>query len=312
MDRHTKQPEDQGAVRRRLGRGLNALLGTGAAKQAAESGEPEGPLPEYRQISVQSIERNPSQPRTDFAPESLSELADSIKQHGVLQPILVLPQGENFQLIAGERRWLAAGKAGLETIPCRVIKRDAQSNCEVAIEENLKRQDLNPLEKAKAFQDYRDRFGCSIEELAQKLSMKRSTVSNFLRLLELPEPVKQSLLGGKLSNGHARALLSLQRSEDQIQLCRRIERESLSVRSTEGEVRRLLTQEEVLPFPKESNRPPKTEKTSHVQSLQDQLCRHLGAKVEIRLSGPETGKLIIHFQSNDDFERLLRQLRRVA
>ena len=195
---------------------------------------------------------------------------------------------------------------------CRIIERDDRGSTEAALEENLKRKDLNPLEKAMAFQDYRDRFGCSIEELAKKLSMKRSTVSNFLRLLELPDVVKESLSQDRISNGHARALLSVSQDEQRIELCRRIERESLSVRATEAEIRKLLKSEGTIPFPKKDGHSPAPGLTSHLRSLQEQLRQQLGAKVEIRPSGKEQGKIVIHFQSNDDFESILRQLRRAA
>ncbi|MCH8243368.1 MAG: ParB/RepB/Spo0J family partition protein [Planctomycetes bacterium] len=311
-DQLEKTPKSQGPARRRLGRGLNALLGNHAEVEPTDSSGRRDETGSMRQIAVDSIERNPFQPRKEFGDASLQELAASIGQHGLLQPLLVRRRGGNFQLIAGERRWLAAQQAGLETVPCHIIERDDRGSTEAAIEENLKRKDLNPLEKATAFQDYRDRFGCSIEELAQKLSMQRSTVSNFLRLLELPDAVKEALSQDRISNGHARALLSVTQAAHRIELCRRIERESLSVRATEAEVRKLLKSKGTIPFPKKDEHSPASQLTSHLRSLQEQLRQQLGAKVEIRPSGKERGKIVIHFQSNDDFERILRQLRRAA
>jgi len=269
------------------------------------------------QIHVELIERNPFQPRKDFDPESLSELVESVKQHGVLQPLLVRPSGAQYQLIAGERRWMAARQAGLETVPCRVLELEDQAMCEAALEENLKRKDLNVLEKAQAFQDYLHRFSTTPDELARQLSMSRSSLSNFLRLLELSEFVKEALLAERVSYGHARAVLSLPH-EGQIALCQRIEAESLSVRQTEAAVRELLKQQqdgvaETIPFTAAaSGKPSPAEASNHVRSVEEQLQQLLGVPVAIKLSGKEKGKIVIPFSNNDEFERILRQLRRAA
>ena len=305
-------------IRRRLGRGLNALLGDDVVATdmpiSTGSGEPPAPHGELRQITVNAIERNPYQPRTEFEASSLRELSDSIQQHGVLQPLLVraLPNG-GWQLIAGERRLMAAKQAGLATVPCRVLELEEQQVCEVALEENLKRKDLNVLEKAQAFANYLQQFGRTIEELSKQLSLDRSTVSNLLRLLDLAEPVKQSLRSEKISGGHARTLLSLP-TEQQIALCQRIETESLSVRATEAAVRELLAEsrssEETVAFDPQHKAKPTA--TQHVLSLQGQLRDLLGVPVEIKLRGKESGQIVITFGSNDDFERVLRVLRRAA
>lgn len=304
-------------IRRRLGRGLNALLGDDVATSdsptttnSAETTQ-QG---ELRQVPVNAIERNPYQPRTEFEESSLRELSDSIQQHGVLQPLLVraLPNG-GWQLIAGERRLMAAKQAGLATVPCRVLELEEQQVCEVALEENLKRKDLNVLEKAQAFANYLQQFGRTIEELAKQLSLDRSTVSNMLRLLDLAEPVKQSLRSDKITGGHARALLSLS-AEKQIALCQRIESEALSVRATEAAVRDLLASPkpdaDTVAFDPQHKTKPTT--TQHVLSLQGQLRDLLGVPVEIKLRGKESGQIVITFGSNDDFERVLRVLRRAA
>jgi ParB family chromosome partitioning protein len=210
--------EGQGFVRRRLGRGLSALLGGNTP--ADGMGDADGasaviPMSaravptDSNHIHTELIERNPFQPRKDFDPESLSELVESIRQHGVLQPLLVRPCGTQYQLIAGERRWMAARQAGLETVPCRVLELEDQAMCEAALEENLKRKDLNVLEKAQAFQDYLHRFSTTPDDLARQLSMSRSSLCNFLRLLDLSDFVKDALLAERVSYGHARAILSL-------------------------------------------------------------------------------------------------------
>lgn len=296
--------------RRRLGRGLNALIGFGGYREQT-------PIEESPQneISIDLIERNPFQPRVDFDNQAMNELVDSIRQHGVLQPLLVRPHQGGYQLIAGERRWIAARRAGLTTVPCRVLPLSDQELCEVSLEENIKRQDLNVLEKASAFHDYLERFGCTIEELARRLSMDRSTVSNFLRLLELPDSVKVLLRGGQITAGHARALLCLNESQ-QIQLAERIATEGWSVRRTEEEVRALVQkatisvdkEEPAKSSPTESGQTP----SHHLISLQDQLREVLQAKVEIKLKGKQAGKIVIEFHSSEDFERLLDILRKAA
>lgn len=296
--------------RRRLGRGLNALMGTGVigGTDSLSAGD-------QSVVHVDLIERNPFQPRQEFDQTALNELVDSIRQHGVLQPLLVRSAGGGYQLIAGERRLIAARKAGLQEVPCRVLDLTDQQVSEVALEENLKRQDLNVLEKATAFQDYVKRFECSIEDLSRRLSLDRSTVSNMLRLLELPEAIKSDLLADKISAGHARTLLSLKDGDQQLAVCQRIQKEGMSVRKTEEAVRELLAESgDVLPM---KGKKPKSESavvelTPHVLGLRDQLRDWLGASVEIKLSAKDKGKIIIDFQSTDDFERIVGKLHRAA
>ncbi|WP_437205655.1 ParB/RepB/Spo0J family partition protein [Planctomicrobium sp. SH664] len=228
---------------RRLGRGLSALLGGGAPSHEETD---RAVTSDLREIPTGQIVRNPFQPRQHFDPEALGELASSIKEHGILQPLIVRAIDNGFQLIAGERRWQAAQRAGLPTVPCRVVDVIDKTACEFALEENLKRKDLNDLEKAQAFREYLTHFECTIEELGKQLSMSRSAVSNILRLLELPDPVKNALHGGKISAGHARALLSLPQG-DQLELSSRIQAEQLSVRATEAAVREILNKQHSTP-----------------------------------------------------------------
>lgn len=319
------------ASRRRLGRGLNALLGGGetasteeaiASAGVASLGPPAlaGGSTEYVPIPVDSIARNPYQPRTEFDSEELAELVQSIAQHGVLQPLLVRKVAEGWQLIAGERRLLASRRVGLAEVPCRVVEMDDKSVCEVAIVENVQRADLNDLEKATAFQGYLDRFGGSIEELARKMGKDRSTISNCLRLLELPEPVKQALGRGAISAGHARALLPLEVESHQVDLCAQIEAESLSVRRTEELVREKLLSGDVLPFAAAGGGGTKSKGRSrggsiggaHIRDLERQLRDALGTKVEISLKAKQAGKLMVHFANNEDFERICHFLKKAG
>lgn len=314
MDEQLGQEHAQEPSRRRLGRGLNALLGT-----VSMGGSDEPTAGDQTEIAVELIERNPFQPRQDFDQAAINELVDSIRQHGVLQPLLVRPAGDGYQLIAGERRLISAKKAGLHQVPCRVLNLTDQQVSEVALEENLKRQDLNVLEKAIAFQDYLKRFGCTIEDLARRLSFERSTVSNMLRLLELPETVKTELRSDKISAGHARALLALKDEDEQTKLSQRIQKEGLSVRKTEEAVRELISPKDadVVPFQSGDQTgvaAQQTNKTSHIEGLQNQLRDWLGTNVEIKLSGKskDKGKIVIDFASNDDFERIVGKLQRAA
>jgi ParB family chromosome partitioning protein len=307
---------------------LSALLGGGgpAAEEVAVDD-----ASELRHVAVQELSRNPYQPRKEFDAESLGELAASVKEHGVLQPLLVRQVESGYQIIAGERRWQAAIRSGLVTVPCRIVDVIDKTACEYALEENLKRKDLGDLEKAQAFRDYIQTFGCTIEELARQLSMNRSTVSNFLRLLDLPEPARLALASGKISAGHARALLPLELA-DQLELCGRIQAESLSVRQTEAAVRKVLGRktpaETVAPATEtaaagaegdavtipiaDAAAEHDAQRTAHVASLEEQMMQLLGVKVEIRLKSKDAGQIVIPFATNDEFEHILRQLRRAA
>lgn len=303
--------------RRRLGRGLNALLGSGHHHE----NEPVSNVGDHSEVHIDLLERNPFQARKDFDSQAINELADSIRQHGVLQPIIVRQIGDMYQVIAGERRLIAARKAGCETVPCRVLELSDQQVFEVSLEENLKRQDLNVLEKAQSFQEYLNQFQCSIEELSRRLSMDRSTVSNFIRLLELAVPVQDMVRQSQLTGGHARAMLSLSQDQ-QVTLAQRIVSEGLSVRKTEEAVRGLQAEGTVedgatVPFQQTGNEsgPGNTQGLSnHVLMLQEQLQGMLGAKVAIKLKGKakDKGSIVIEFTSNDDFERILGSLQRIA
>lgn len=302
-------------MRRRLGRGLNSLLGQ-ATEQPGGEAAPVPPSSEMMHIDINALHRNPFQPRKDFDLQALNELTESIASHGVLQPLLVRETPAGYQIIAGERRWLASRDAGLKQVPCRIMKLEDKVVSEVAIIENLQREDLNELEKAQAFQTYLDQFGCSVEELAQKMGKDRSTIANSLRLLELPNFVKEALRAGKISAGHGRALLPLEEEADQIAMCQRIQSESMSVRTTESTVRTQLEEkQQTVPFKKNSGRAgskPETPVNNHVQQLVDRVRELVGAKVEIKQSGKDSGKIIIHFNSNDEFEKIVANLKKAS
>ena len=312
---------NEGGLNRRLGRGMEALIGgfVSAPKLASEplaqSVAPVADAPkDWLQVGVGSIQRNPFQPRVDFNDDAITELADSIKAHGVLQPVLVRRVDDGFQLIAGERRWLAAQRAGLLTVPCRVLDLQDQQVSEAALEENLKRRDLNVLEKAQAFQDYVKRFECSIEELGKRLSLDRSTVSNMMRLLELPDAIRKLLLEDKITAGHAKAILPLEESH-QLALCERIQSESLTVRAAEAAARSIQKGEappETISIEVARKQRELVEVTPHVKQLEQQFRDMFGLKVQIKQKTKDSGQVVIEFNSNDDFERLTKFLRKAA
>lgn len=295
--------------KRRLGRGLDALLGQSFdydadpnqlldTTMAIDADHTIRVPSELIHVPLQSIDPNPFQPRRTFDATELASLIESVRVHGVVQPVLVRRVGTRFQLIAGERRLRAATVAGLTELPARVTNADDQQVFELAIVENLQRSDLNAIEKARAFHDYLERYGSTHEELAQRLGVDRSTVSNFIRLLDLPAEVQEMVMDGRISQGHARTLLTIPSSEQQIAAGRRIIAEGLSVRQAEA-----LAGE--IPGRTPARRRENPLRTTHVEQLEAMLRECLGTGVEIRLRSKDRGQVIIDFASNDDFERLI-------
>lgn len=316
---------------RRLGRGLAALLGTPLDESepaAGLAGElPLGDLPDedvgplappapsggdgLLRLRVDEIDGNPFQPRRDFADPEIASLAESLKEHNLLQPVLVRRVGQRYQLISGERRLRAALQAGWTEIPAQVREADDRLVAELAIVENLHRKDLNPIEKALSFKHYLDEHGCAQEDLARRLKIDRSTIANLVRLLELPEAVLDGLRNGDISAGHARALLPLGDEAEQVELCCRIRQEGLSVRAVEAEVQERIQQEAgpVLGVVGGSESSPrKRTRNAQTASLEQELRRALGAKVAIQQSARGRGKIVIPFADHDEFERIFGQL----
>lgn len=303
---------------RRLGRGLEALLGRPADAPAGHGSASHQPAPHLRlaepaaggpgllEVSVYEIDSNPYQPRTDFDAAEIDKLAESIREHGILQPLVVRRADERYQLIAGERRLRAAIKAGLPEVPVQVREADDQQMAELAIVENLQRKDLNPLEKATSFRQYLDRYGCTQEELAGRLKIDRSTIANLIRLLELPEVVQAALRGGTLTQGHARALLPLGDEEEQIAFAQRVQSEGLSVRATEALVQETIRAADedhrlgiVSPGDREA-RP----RSGQLTALEQEFRAALGTKVDVRQTSAGRGRIVIHFKNHAEFDRL--------
>ena len=307
------------SAERRLGRGLEALLGRPPSGQSATGAapfetQPDVVLPEHPvdgdllQVSVEAIDSNPYQPRTEFDEQEIDNLADSIKRHGLLQPIVVRRAGERYELISGERRWRASIRVGLSHIPATLREVDDRQVAEMTIVENLQRKDLGPLEKAASFQEYLGRYQCTQEELAGRLSIDRSTIANLIRLLELPDSVQHALREGSISAGHARALLPLGDEREQVAFCQRIKQEKLSVRATEQQVSDLIRSADREPLqvvgsPK-SPRRTDTRQRDNLGALEQELRSALGTRVELRQTTKGRGRITIHFTSNDEFDRL--------
>jgi len=284
--------------KRRLGRGLDALLGS--------SGDGTQPKTEQTQVAIDQIEQNPFQPRKAFDEEELTSLRESIRTHGLLQPLVVRPVADHFQLVAGERRLRAAAAAGLTEVPVHIVDFNDQQILEAALVENIQRADLNPIEKAQGFKDYLKRFSMTQERLAARLGLDRTTISNLINLLDLPLEVQEAVRLQQISLGHAKVLKGLTSSERQISICREIVGRGLSVRATET----LIKEQKQEPASTTSKKA--VEKTSHIQSLEAELQQTLATRVEIRLRGKDQGLIVVNFDSNDDFERLLAVLRNSA
>jgi len=282
--------------KRRLGRGLDALLPT-AGNGTAVAGE-------SARVAVDQIDHNPYQPRKAFDQDELSALSESIRTVGILQPLVVRQVGERYQLVAGERRLRAAQSAGFNDVPVHVVDFDDQQVLEAALVENIQRTDLNPIEKAQGFNDYLQRYKMTHEELARRLGLDRSTLTNLVRLLELQPEVQSAVRVGQISASHARALLAVTERDRQVSMCREIIARGLSVHATESLVKEQKT-EPAASTPRE----PHPEKTAHVQALEEDLRHKLALRVEIRLRGKDRGQVILSFESNDDFERVVELLR---
>ena len=295
------------AKRRALGKGLESLLPGRPASRASEDIEkniPVEPVSESgkpREIAVELIERNPFQTRTRFDEQQLAELATSIAATGVVQPILVRPLGNNrFQLIAGERRWLASRKAGKATIPAMIRAVSDEQAMEMTIVENLQRADLNPMEQARAYERLTRDFKMTQEQMAQRTGKDRTSIANFLRLLRLPIEVQGRVEAGELSFGHARALLALDGPEAILKATQRVTALSMSVRQTESFVQGLLHPD----IRAESEIKAKQPLDPNVREAQDRLQRALGLKVRVE-DKKGRGRVIIEYARLEDFDALL-------
>ncbi|TWU44037.1 putative chromosome-partitioning protein ParB [Novipirellula aureliae] len=296
---------------RRLGKGLAALLGTPLDENddiiREQTSDPTTAKIQALELPVEEVQNNPFQPRREFNPDEIASLAESLKSHQQLQPILVRVVDGKYQLISGERRLRATIHAGLPTIRAEVREADDRLVAELAIIENLQRKDLNPIEKALSFKRYIDEHQCKQDDLARRLGIDRSTIANLMRLLELPDTILDSLQAGELTAGHARALLPIGDEEIQLRTADKIKEDSWSVRATEAHVAQLLKAEEDEETGKKvvnATRQKRRSVSPQVESMQQEMRMILGTKVEIKSSARGRGKITIHFTDPDEFERL--------
>jgi ParB family chromosome partitioning protein len=293
----TTEKSTSGPVKRKkvaLGRGLGALI--------PEIEEEDERPKDFFYCDIKLIRPNRFQPRIQFPKDELDELCQSIKEQGILQPLLIRKEDDGYQLIAGERRLRAAKKAGLTQVPV-IIKRIGDSKLlELSIIENIQRANLNPIEESEAYHRLITEFNLTQDQAATRIGKSRSAVANFLRLRQLPEQIKASILDASLTMGHARALLGVENSAQQLAAWRAVLKKGLSVRETEDLIR----------FLKEGKKKPKVARNSsedrYLMSLAEDLSRHFGTKIMIKKRG-QRGKVEIEFYSNDDLDRLINRLR---
>ena len=294
------------AKKTRLGKGLGALIGGDTETEKVPDTEPEKKTEEKKSeepgkelfLKVSMIEPNKEQPRKKFDEDQLKELADSMKQYGVLQPLLVQKKGNFYEIIAGERRWRAAKLAGLKEVPAVIREYDEQQKMEIALIENVQREDLNPIEEAMAYKRLMEEFHLKQEEIADRVSKNRTTITNSMRLLKLAEEVQKMLVEGVLSSGHARALLGLEDKKAQVMMAERILAEGLSVRDVERLVKS---------FGKTKKKKEKESDavTLAFQHMEEKMKAIMGTKVSINRKDKNKGRIEIEYYSPAELERII-------
>lgn len=275
-----------------LGKGLSALIADASMESGSDSAQ------EALQITM--IEPNPEQPRKAFDEEELENLADSIRKEGLLQPIIVRPMGDTYQIVAGERRWQASQRAGLESVPVRVIEMDDEQALRIALVENLQRSDLNAIEEARGYKDLMAKGGLTQADLAEAVSKSRSAVANSLRLLDLPQQIQDYVYDGGLTAGHARAILSVPDDEKRLKLANKIIDEHLTVRDAEKIARLIASGSE--------ERPKREPMPRSYKAVAKELRQELDAPVRIKSSRGKN-KIEIEFEDEDDLQRIFNRIK---
>lgn len=294
------------AAARGLGKGLDALIPSGINDKSAGSKEKVKQERSFEKtggetlVNITKVEPNREQPRKNFDEDALEELAESIKQFGLLQPILVQDRKTYYEIIAGERRWRAAKKAGLKEVPVIIKNLSEQEIVEIALIENIQREDLNPIEEAQAYKRLLSEFNLKQDEVAERVAKSRTAVTNSMRLLKLCDNVQQMIIDGMISTGHARALISIEDPEQQYQIAQQIFDEKLSVRDVEKLVKNLGK-------PSKAKKTVTTDKSLEAvyQDIEENLKQKLSTKVSITSKGNGAGKIEIEFYSHDDLEKLM-------
>lgn len=301
-----------------LGKGIDALISPSVKKEAEKEKVIEKPVekivekivevekvvekPVEQLMRIDEIEPNRLQPRKNFDEDALQELSESIKQFGLIQPIVVKNKGEYYEIVAGERRWRAARIAGLKEVPVIIKEYNDKESMEIAIVENLQREDLNPIEEAQAYQKLIEEFGLKQDEAAQRVSKSRTAVTNALRLLKLDERVQQMVIDEMISGGHARALLAIEDKEEQYSMAMLIFDNKMSVRETEKLVRGHLKKEEEK---KEEKKEDFSQLETIYHQLEERMKSVIGSKVAIHSRNYKKGKIEIEYYSNDELERII-------
>ncbi|MCD8300766.1 MAG: ParB/RepB/Spo0J family partition protein [Clostridiales bacterium] len=294
-----------------LGKGLDSLISAKVNTEQLNKGlvSADDNKDPVKTVKISRVEPNREQPRKRFDEESLNELADSIKQYGVIQPLIVCDRGSYYEIIAGERRWRAARMAGLSEVPVIIRDFSDQERMEISLIENIQREDLNPIEEARAYRRLLDEFGLKQEDVAKKVSKSRTAVTNSMRLLKLCEPVQQMVIDGKFTEGHARCLISVEDTAEQEKLAAEIIDKNLSVRETERLVKNQTSRGG------KGDHPDKTEEDVKLDAicadLSNQMKQILGTKVEIRRKNKSAGKIEIEYYSRDDLDRLLQLIKSI-
>ncbi len=308
------------AVKKGLGRGLSDLIPTGTDTSPAKSSKSDEKAEKVKTVTkeivkevvkeveqtlkITLIEPNKSQPRKQFDEEALNELADSIKKYGVLEPLIVTPRGDYYELIAGERRWRAARIAGIKEVPVVIREYSDKEIMEISLIENIQREDLNPIEEALAYEALINEYNLKQEEVAERVSKSRSTITNSLRLLKLCENVRQMVMYNMLSTGHARALIPIEDPDLQYETAAIVYDRNMSVRETEAYVKTLLSEK---PKKEENNVATKNMSVFYTD-IENKLKGILGAKIEIKAKNNEKGKIEINYFSQDELERITEML----
>jgi ParB family transcriptional regulator, chromosome partitioning protein len=289
------------AQRKGLGKGLDALIPGGKSSTPSAGGSSSsGGHGGVQQVAVEAIKRNPRQPRVHFKEEDLNDLAASIREHGVIQPLIVSPKNDGtFILIAGERRWQASQRAGLKTVPVVTRQANNQELLELALIENVQRADLNPMEEAEAYHQLAEDFGLSHEMIARRVGKSRVAVTNTMRLTNLADAVKQALVDGKITEGHARALLALSTQKAQTSALQTVINLALSVRQAEELIRKLTGQRPI--------KVKKATQSADVIDVEKRLQRSLGTKVALK-HGKKGGTVTIYYYSDEELDALLNKM----
>ncbi len=313
------------AQKKGLGRGLNDLLGTSEASKSSRSrnnqqNSSENTSKEVKtvtkevvkevvkeveqKIKINLIEPNKSQPRKQFDEEALQELSDSIKKYGVLEPLIVTKKGDYYEIIAGERRWRAARMAGIKEVPVVIRDYTDKEIMEISLIENIQREDLNPIEEAEAYESLISEYNLKQEEVAERVSKSRSTITNSLRLLKLCEDVRQMVMYNMISTGHARALIPIEDPKLQYETAAIVYDQKLSVRETEAYVKAILEKKPE----KEEKQKPQKDLSVFYSDIENKLKSILGAKIAIKASNNDKGKIEINYYSQDELDRITEML----